>query len=514
VPLLSDKMFEKQTHGLPNLKYSVYEGIFATILLSSAVSFIVPFAVYLGANALEVGFISAFPALLAAWAQLLSMWLIKKFNSKKWLIIGLVIIQSALFIPIALTPFIFQTNQVVWLIIFYTLSLIFGSLATPPWNSWMKEIIPSEIIGSFFGFRNSIIGGVSLIFFLIFGFSLKLFEIELAFIFLGIFLIASLSRFISAILFIKITENKCDIFFEKEQNFLEFAKELRNSNFGLFVLYGSLMSFAISLTGPFVSFHLLNNIGLKNDYIMYTLIISSTLVATLISMPYWGKLIDKYGMIKILKASSFLVALFPLLYIAVRTPEGLIFVQFIDGLIFAGFNLALANFVYNVSSQQKIIKYVSYQAVFFGTGTFLGASISGFIQSININFWFLTNAFFVMCLISFILRYIFYKTLINKVSEVKQVEQIASRQIVFSVITFTPVFEAISETFMPFENGLKQIEMSFGERVKLFGKFIDSSAKKLDHGFSETYTELKRFEKKEEKIISGNIKRKFNKKRK
>ena len=86
---------------------------------------------------------------------------------------------------------------------------------------------------------------------------------------------------------------------------------------------------------------------------MYTLIISSTLAVTLISMPYWGKLIDRYGMIKVLKASSFLVALFPLLYILVRIPEGLIFVQFLDGLIFAGFNLALANFVYNVSTQEK-----------------------------------------------------------------------------------------------------------------------------------------------------------------
>lgn len=511
MPLLSDTMFDKQTLGLPNLKYSIYEGAFSTVLLSSAVSFIVPFAVYLGASALEVGFITAFPALLAAWAQLFSMWLLKKFKTKKWLIIGLVIIQASLFIPIALIPFIFQTNQVLWLILFYTLSLLIGALATPLWNSWMKEIIPSKIIGSYFGFRNSVVGGVSLIFFLIFGFSLKLFEIELAFIFLGIFLTASLSRFIAAIIFTKITEKKNNVFFEKEQNFLEFAKELKNSNFGTFVLYGSLMSFSIALTGPFVSYHLLNNIGLKNDYIMYTLIISSTLVATLISMPYWGKLIDRYGMIKVLKASSFLVALFPLLYILVRIPEGLIFVQFLDGLIFAGFNLALANFVYNVSTQEKIIKYVSYQSVFFGTGTFLGATISGIIQSTNINFWILTNAFFVMCLISFILRYTFYKTLINKVSEVKQVEKIASKKIVFSVITFTPVFEAINETFMPFENGLKKIELSFEERVKLFGKFIDSSAKKLNHGFAETYAEIKKGNKKE-KMISG-IKRKFKKKK-
>jgi MFS family permease len=357
-------MFENKTNGLNDLKLSIIEGFFAVILLSASISFIIPFAIYLGASSLEIGFLTAFPALFAAWLQLLSIKILEIFKKRKLMVIIFTFLQVIFFIPIIFLPFIFKENQVIWLIIFYTISLVVGSIAGPIWQSWMKSIVPKNIIGSFFGFRNSIVGISSFIFLLIFGFSLNLFSTNLAMVFLGIFLMGVIGRLVGTMIFFKISEPVNIIKFENKIRFVGFVKNLKKDKFGFFIIYASLMTFAIALTGPFISYHLLENIGLKNNYFLYTILISTTMIASIIGMNYWGKIINQFGSIKTLKATSSLVIFFPILYILIRNPIFLIFVQFFDGLLFSGFNLALATFIFDYSSQKKIIRFSSYQAVF------------------------------------------------------------------------------------------------------------------------------------------------------
>ena len=474
-----DCMFEKQTLGIKSLQISILEGFFAVVLLSAGISFIVPFAVFLGATPLEIGFLAAFPALFGSWSQLLAVKFLEKFKSRKWPIVIFIAIQALLFVPIAFIPFIFKEAQVSWLILFYTISIIFGYLGGPLWQSLMRSLTPPEIIGRYFGFRNYVVGISAFIFLIIFGFSLRLFSENLAFVFLGIFLLSAFGRLMSALLFTQTDEPDSPKRNQSEGSFTSFLFELLHTNFGKFVLFGALMSFGVALTGPFVSLHLLENIGLKNDYIMYTLIISAGMISTFISMPYWGKLIDRYGIVKVIKASSLMVAFFPLAYVFVRFPEGLILVQFLDGLIFAGFNLALASFIFGISNQDNIVRYASYQTVFFGTAIFFGAMFSGFIQSLGISFFWLSTSFYVVCVISFAYRFFIYKLFVGEISEFKQVEDIESRKIVFSILTFAPVTKTMGEMFIPFEGRIKKVGISFGERLKHVGSLVENGSEKL-----------------------------------
>lgn len=472
-------MFESHTAGSKDLKLSIFEGSFAAILLIAGTSFIVPFAAYLGANALQVGFLSAFPALLAAWAQLFSLYLLEKFHSRKNIIIIAAFLQALLFIPLALIPFFIKTDGVFWLILIYTISLVIVSIANPLWQSLMKSLTPSDILGRYFGFRNSIVTIIAMTFLIVFGLSLKLFAKETALVFCGIFLLSSFGRLVSSFIFTKISDPKIDFVKDEDDNFLVFISKATKTNFGHFLLFGSLMSFCIALTGPFFSFYLLEEVGLKNDYLMYTLVVLSGMIGLLVAMPYWGKLIDKYGSVKVLKASSLMAAFFPLLYVIVRFPTGLIFVEFIDGIIFAGFSLALADFVFDASTQHKIIRYFTYQTIFFGTAAFIGAMLSGYFQTMQVSFYYLTSSFLIVCVISFVLRYLVYKLLIGKISEVKPVEQIHSKQIVYSIVTLTPVVEAISGRVVPFENGLKKVELTIEERLKNVESIMGTKAKKI-----------------------------------
>jgi hypothetical protein len=200
-------------------------------------------------------------------------------------------------------------------------------------------------------------------------------------------------------------------------------------------------------------------------------------------MPYWGKLIDRYGVRKILKATSYLAISFPILIILVRAPEWIILVEILNGVIFSGFNLALASFIYKFSGESRIMRYASYQAVFFGTSAFLGTIISGFIQSFEFSFWIINTSFYLVCLISIIVRFISYKSLINKIKEERAVEYIESKKIVQSILTFTPLRETVlSNTFELFIFGTEQIKHTLYGTVRIIDKVTEQSiedAKKI-----------------------------------
>jgi len=455
-------------------------------MVGAGISFIVAFAVMLGANSIEVGLLSALPALLGAWAQLFSIKILDFYKSRKKLIMAAVFFQAISWIPIMIIPFIIKENSVFWVIIFYTIGTVFGSIGAPAWQSWMKSITPQKIIGKYFGIRNSIIGAIALITMLSAGFTLNFFTQHALLVYTGIFGVSLIGRMCSNYFFSKISEpepEKEEILPDEKTTFKEFAKDLLKTNFGYFVLFGSLMTFGLSLTGPFLSFYWLNYLGLKSNYLLYTIILGSSAVSALLSMPYWGKLIDRYGVRKILKATSYLAISFPILIILVRAPEWIILVEILNGVIFSGFNLALASFIYKFSGESRIMRYASYQAVFFGTSAFLGTIISGFIQSFEFSFWIINTSFYLVCLISIIVRFISYKSLINKIKEERAVEYIESKKIVQSILTFTPLRETVlSNTFELFIFGTEQIKHTLYGTARIIDKVAEQSiedAKKI-----------------------------------
>ena len=474
-------MFWDKVNSYPKpLRLSILEGMFASLMFGGGMIFIVPFAVYLGANSFEVGLISALPALLAAWMQLGTLEFLKIFKNRKNTLVPTVFLQAASWLLIAAIPFIFPTNQIFWLIVITTVGTVAGSIGSPLWQSWMRSLTPSEILGEYFGIRNAITGAVVFSVMLGCGLLLNLFEPTLTlFAFVIIFLLSSLGRILSSFLFTKIEDPVVEIDSNEKIWIFDFIKELRQNNFGYFVLFGTLMTFAIALVGPFFSLYLLNNLGLQKDYFTYTIIICSSAAASLISMPYWGKIIDKYGTIKTLKATGLLASIYPFALILIRDPAGLIVAEFLSGIIFSGFNLCLASFIYESFKAEKIVKYASYQAALFGTATFVGIMISGYFQTFNFSFQILSNTFYIMCTVAIIIRLLVYLTLIKKINDVRETTPLKNDQLVIGVLTFEPVRETLlaSATLL-----LTTTEKEFKTTVNTIEKIKDRGEEELKEG--------------------------------
>jgi MFS family permease len=443
------------------LQLSIIEGMVASLMFGGGTIFIIPFAVFLGANSFQIGLLSAIPALLGAWLQLGSIKLLEVYKKRKNAIVIMVFLQALSWLLIAAIPFLFSSNQVTWLILITTIGTMAGSIGGPLWQSWMRSLTPQEILGEYFGVRNALTGLIVFLTMLGSGMLLDLVEPNATVIaFSSICAISFIGRLLSSLTFTRIEEPEFEVDGTEKTTIFTFIKQLGKDNFGYFVLFGALMTFSISAVGTFFPVYLLETLGLADNYFVYTLIICASSITSLISMPYWGKVVDKFGTIKVLKATGFLACLFPLVYIFVKEPFGLIAFELLGGVLYSGFNLCIANFIYESFNPNKLIKYGGYQGALFGTATFMGIIITGFVMTFNISFFIFTTTFYIVCAISVLLRLIFYSTLINRISDVRKTTPIKNRAIILKVLTFEPVRETLIGSFIPIiivtENTLKR----------------------------------------------------------
>jgi MFS family permease len=148
-------------------------------------------------------------------------------------------------------------------------------------------------------------------------------------------------------------------------------------------------------------------------------------------MPLWGKFADKFGNLKVIRMTGAFVFLVPLAWLLtpllmVISPTAaiiyLIIEEFITNFIWAGFNLSAVNFIYDAVTQQRLALCIAYYNILNGIGVFIGATLGGFISSLNFNFLGLSPILFIF-LISGIARLIVYAFMMPKIKEVREVEK-------------------------------------------------------------------------------------------
>jgi len=145
----------------------------------------------------------------------------------------------------------------------------------------------------------------------------------------------------------------------------------------------------------------------------------------LLVLNLWGTLADKYGNYRILVITTIFIPLIPILWILSPNPFYLIFVpSLISGISWAGFNLAVGNFVYDNVNPQKRGLAVSYNRMLNGIGVFLGAGLSAIlIKYLTISF---IEPLFLIYLIGAIIRMIIVFWWIPKLKETRKTKKFGS----------------------------------------------------------------------------------------
>jgi MFS family permease len=417
-------------------KLSIIEASFYSIMDGFGLRYVTPFALAVGATNFTISLLSAIPSLLGNLSQLKTFGYMEKYSRKK-IVFFSVLLQSFMWLFLLLAGsmfFIFGIkNQLssLSIVLVYTLLIFFGAFGGPAWTSLMADIVDSSKRGSYFGIRSRIAGIVSLICLLIAGFILDFFKKTNLFLaFSVIFLIAFLGRFVCAILFLKHYEPK---FIAKQRYFFtlfQFIRRMKDNNFGKFVIFFSILYFSTAIASPFFSVYMLKDLNFS--YVFYMAVVLSPSVFSFIFMPAWGKFVDKYGSLIVMKITGFFIPVIPILWLLTFFFEyhsyGILFylivVEAMTGFVWAGFNLAAGNFIYDAVSKERLALCTSYFSILSGVGAVIGSLFGGFLASINLESYNIVSPLLLVFSISALMRFFAYKFFVYSIKEVRFVQEI------------------------------------------------------------------------------------------
>ena len=409
-----------------SLKYSIKEGSATSIMSGAGESYIVPFALVLNATNYQIGFLSSFVGLLGAASQVLSSKLVSKFKRKKIVLVG-VTLQATMWLLLmtlgilAFKGIINQYAAIIFIGIYCIYSII-GNMAGPSWFSWMGDLVPARKRGKYFSKRNKIVGLIAMISTLIASAILD-FTKQMNIVLIGFIILfgfAAIGRYISVYYFTKHYEPELKIEKENEFGFFTFIKKAPFNNFGRFAIYLGLITLASHISGPFFAPYMLRELGFS--YTTFVIIKISLGLFSIASLSLWGKIGDTYGNRKLMKIGSFGIAIVPILWIFNHNPIYLIFVvQLLAGFSWGAFNLGVSNYIYDAVTPQKRAACVAYFTMINGVGIFIGALFGGLLlDKVSINFM---NSFFLIFLISGVLRGIISLIFLPNIKEVKEIPE-------------------------------------------------------------------------------------------
>lgn len=414
-----------------SLRKSILDGSAYSVMLGLTQNYITPYALTMKATTQQIGLLTGVPNFTMAAVQFIAPGLSERIGSRKSFILPMVLMHALMWLPILLIPYLLKTNQVWWLIAFMTLSTAFDAAVNPAWGSMMADLVPRQMRGRYFGLRNRINAFVAMAFSYAAGGILQLLTGRTNLAFTIIFAGAMVARLVSFYFLSRMYEpSSPSIERHGHDSMLSIARGLFSTNIGMFIFHVALISFAATVAGPFFSPYMLRRDQLNLSYIQYTILNSLAGLATVGSMTWWGKRIDKAGSIKVLKITSLFVPFVPLGWVPYHSFWWLIVMQLFSGFAWAGFQLSSSVFIYDASPPRNRTRYIAlYNSIVFlciSLGSLTGGVVAPHLPPI------MGSYFLSIFLVSGVARLVVALLFVPRIREVRKVPQVEATELLFS----------------------------------------------------------------------------------
>jgi MFS family permease len=244
-----------------------------------------------------------------------------------------------------------------------------------------------------------------------------------------IFVGAMASRLVSFYFLSKICEPSSPATERKgHDSMLKIARGLFSTNIGMFIMLCALMNFTATVAGPFFAPYML--VDLKMSYIVYTILNSVAGLATVGSMTWWGKRIDKAGSIKVLKITSLFVPFVPLGWVPLHSLWWLIIMQLFSGFAWAGFQLSSGVFIFDAAPARNRTRYIAlYNSLIYigvSVGSLVGGIVTPHLPPIMGSYFL---SIFAVSGVARLAVALFFR---RRIKEVREVPQIEASELLFS----------------------------------------------------------------------------------
>jgi MFS family permease len=319
-----------------------------------------------GASDSSVALLSAVTNLVLSVLLIKVPSLVEGKTPMKRTVVLMALVNAFTWIPIIFTFIFFKHINPIMLIGLWILGIVPATLLGPLRDNWLANSVPSEKMGRYLSLR-SIIGGIFYIAaFNIMGFTLNQTskQIGVASVSKGFVIVLSvafLASIASTFLYSSIRAPAAPAVKSPAAppiSFGSFLKGARKEHLGTFILFVSLFTFTVNLSSPLLAPYMMHY--LKYSYMTFTLVISCEYVARVLSLNYWGKLVDKSGSLRVLGFASHLIPFVPILWLFSGSIFYLCIVQLFSGAVWAAFDLCAQTFIYKSTQPEQRLYYIVY----------------------------------------------------------------------------------------------------------------------------------------------------------
>ncbi|MFA5054562.1 MAG: MFS transporter [Dehalococcoidia bacterium] len=374
------------------LKWLSWEGM-ASLGFSSITTsgFLTAYALALGANNLQIGILVALP-FLGGVLQIPTILLVERVRQRKLIAVITWFIAQLLWIPIALIPFYLKVPGAPGISVLLAIMAarsILQAVTNGAWHSWVRDLVPQQIMGSFFARRFKYATVVAMIF----GVGAALFVdywksnaapgTEATGYVYPLILGAVTLGIASPLMMAKMPEPLMESTQGQNQSIRNLLTiPYRNRNYRYLLLFLLLWGFCLNLAVPFFTVYMLVRLELPVSAVIGFSALSQ--IFTILFYRVWGQYADRYGSKSVMAvcASLYLLVIFGWTFTTMPdryflTIPLLVVLHIMAGIASSGVTLTTGTLGMKLAPKGQATAYLTTAAVATSLGTGLGPLLGG-----------------------------------------------------------------------------------------------------------------------------------------
>lgn len=363
-------------------------------------TFLTAFALKLGATNTTIGLLASLP-FIAQLTQIPALFLLEWYRQRRNICVWASATSRTMWLVVAFSPLLFpeslRIKALLWAVFLHS---VLASVSNVSWNSWIRDLIPEDVLGRFFSHRMIFMTSVAIVLSLLAGHFLDFWSAKFPGMDLFAYSILFFFGFVSGMIGVYFLSTIPDIpmpSLTERMNIPALARIFRDGNFLKLLHFSSSWNFAVNLAMPFFVVYMLQRLELPMTIIVALQILSQ--LVSLMFLSIWGKLTDAFSNKSVLAVSAPLYIGATISWSFTTLPERhtltfplLVAIHIAMGASQAGVTLATSNIGLKLSPRGEAGPYLAAYNVFnslmAAAGSILGGRFADLLRGFEFG-WFL-----------------------------------------------------------------------------------------------------------------------------
>ena len=349
-------------------------------------AFLVAFALLLGASNTVVGLLAAVSPLMQLF-QIPAVHLVERSASRKALVVRNSVLSRISWLIIAVIPWLVAPEQRVHVLLM-CLFLFFGlgTVSACGYNPWIRDFVPQDIMGRFFGKSLAIATAAGAMMALAAGAGIEMGKSHVSSQFVPysvLFLLGGIVG-LSGVYFLSRVPEPSVRTRRPQGTFEALVQPFRDPNFRRLLLFLGILFFAMNVSGPFYVVYMLKRLELSMGLVIGLGVLSQ--VMSVLCFRIWGKAADKFSNKSVLIVSGYMYFIAVLLWPCALFSESYLFiipslavVHVLTGISAAGVNLCTGNIALVLAPHGKATGFLAVNTVVHGVAAASAPILGGIL---------------------------------------------------------------------------------------------------------------------------------------